>query len=219
MRTRRSISIASVLASRPSIRRWRRITSTICSPMVNAGLSEVIGSWKIIEMRLPRSSRIAWTGSASRSRPSNRISPPSTRPGGCGTNPMIESAVTLLPQPDSPTMPSVRPARTAKLTPSTAANSLPSIAKERAQVAHGENGLGFRGRFAQRSPERAAWKRAIDASISPRSITPDGRARLGRQASNAWIALEALFVQALAARRSDRRGRRHANRGTDSFPS
>ena len=37
-------------------------TSTIWSPTVNAGLSEVIGSWKIIEMRLPRSSRISAVG-------------------------------------------------------------------------------------------------------------------------------------------------------------
>ena len=33
---------------------------------------------------------------------------------------MIDSEVTLLPQPDSPTSPSVSPARTEKLTPSTA---------------------------------------------------------------------------------------------------
>ncbi len=33
---------------------------------------------------------------------------------------MIESAVTLLPEPDSPTMPSASPAASAKLTPSTA---------------------------------------------------------------------------------------------------
>jgi hypothetical protein len=33
--------------------------STIWSPIVNAGLSEVIGSWKIIAISLPRRSRIA----------------------------------------------------------------------------------------------------------------------------------------------------------------
>src|SRR3954465_15255563 len=42
------------------------------------------------------------------------------RPGGCGTRPMMESAVTLLPQPDSPTMPRVRPRSRRKSTPSTA---------------------------------------------------------------------------------------------------
>ncbi|MNT06890.1 hypothetical protein D3C72_1415730 [compost metagenome] len=41
------------------------------------------------------------------------------RPGGVGTSRRIESAVTLLPQPDSPTTPSVRPARTVYDTPST----------------------------------------------------------------------------------------------------
>jgi hypothetical protein len=34
------------------------------------------------------------------------------RPGGLGTRPMMDSAVTLLPQPDSPTMASVLPAST-----------------------------------------------------------------------------------------------------------
>ena len=100
--------------------------SVICSPTVSTGLSEVIGSWKIIEMRFPRSSRKAAAESCRRSTPSNRISPPAIRPGGRGTSPMIDSAVTLLPQPDSPTMPSVRPGSMEKLIPSTAGNSPPS---------------------------------------------------------------------------------------------
>src|SRR5688500_13616745 len=50
------------------------------------------------------------------------------RPGGCGTRPMIDSAVTLLPQPDSPTMPRVRPGSSLKSTPSTARTSPPSPA-------------------------------------------------------------------------------------------
>ena len=37
------------------------------------------------------------------------------RPGGCGTRRMIDSAVTLLPQPDSPTRPRVSPRPTVKL--------------------------------------------------------------------------------------------------------
>ena len=47
------------------------------------------------------------------------------RPGGLGTSRMIDSDVTDLPQPDSPTMPSVSPGASEKLTPSTAANTLP----------------------------------------------------------------------------------------------
>ncbi len=42
-----------------------------------------------------------------------------------GSRRMIESAVTLLPQPDSPTMPSVRPGMSEKLTPPTASVRLP----------------------------------------------------------------------------------------------
>jgi hypothetical protein len=34
-----------------------RSASTICAPMVCTGFSEVIGSWKIIAMRPPRSIR------------------------------------------------------------------------------------------------------------------------------------------------------------------
>jgi hypothetical protein len=45
--------------------------------------------------------------------------PPAIRPGGW-TSRMIERAVTDLPLPDSPTSPSVSPARTSKLTSSTA---------------------------------------------------------------------------------------------------
>src|SRR6185503_18815950 len=51
------------------------------------------------------------------------------RPGGCGTSPMMLSAVTLLPQPDSPTIPSVRPRSSLKSTPSTARTSPASVSK------------------------------------------------------------------------------------------
>src|SRR5262249_31801902 len=97
--------------------------------MVKAGLSEVIGSWKIIEILLPRSSRSCAAGRPRRSVPSNRTAPPAMRPGGWGTRPMMLWAVTLLPQPLSPTTPRVRPAKSVKLTPSTARNSPSSVAK------------------------------------------------------------------------------------------
>src|SRR3954469_11353508 len=97
--------------------------------MVKAGLSEVIGSWKIIDSRAPRSSLSRAGGSFSRSSPSKRTSPARMRPGGCGTSPMMLSAVTLLPQPDSPTIPSVRPRSTLKSTPSTARTSPSSESK------------------------------------------------------------------------------------------
>src|SRR5438105_3667135 len=89
---------------------------------VNTGLSEVIGSWKIIDSLSPRRLRSRSSESFSRSSPSNSISPAAMRPGG-GTNPMMLSAMTLLPQPDSPTMPSVRPRSSRRPTPSTALTS------------------------------------------------------------------------------------------------
>ena len=77
---------------------------------MKTGLSEVIGSWKIIDISLPRSRRRSSAESLSTSRPSNSTASASTLPGGLGTRPMTESDVTLLPQPDSPTRPTVRAA-------------------------------------------------------------------------------------------------------------
>src|SRR6185503_2449529 len=48
------------------------------------------------------------------------IEPLTIFPGGCGMRRMSDSAVTDFPQPDSPTMPSVSPAATWNVTPSTA---------------------------------------------------------------------------------------------------
>src|SRR2546425_2170968 len=48
------------------------------------------------------------------------IEPFTMRPGGIGMRRMSERAVTVLPQPDSPTSPSVSPAASSKDTPSTA---------------------------------------------------------------------------------------------------
>src|SRR5215470_7930247 len=56
--------------------------------------------------------------------------PPSSRLGGEGSSRMIDIAVTLLPQPDSPTSPTVRPAGTVNDTSSTTRTRPLSIAKE-----------------------------------------------------------------------------------------
>ena len=99
--------------------RWRTTTSAIWAPIVKAGLSEVIGSWKIIAISSPRRSARSRSGSASRSRPLNSARPPLSSAGGCGRRPMSASDVRLLPQPISPTMASVRPASSRKETAST----------------------------------------------------------------------------------------------------
>jgi len=92
-------------------------------------LRDVIGSWKIIEISLPRTSRNSSSVAVARSRPSNRIRlPGSIRPGSSMSR-MIDSEVTVLPQPDSPTTPSVRPASTVRSTPSTARITPARVAK------------------------------------------------------------------------------------------
>jgi hypothetical protein len=91
----------------------------ICVPIVSVGFRLVIGSWKTIAIWRPRTSSSSRRLSRVSSRPSKRTEPPTTRPF-FGSSPMIESAVTDLPQPDSPTIASDAPSSTAKLTPSTA---------------------------------------------------------------------------------------------------
>ena len=54
------------------------------------------------------------------STPRNKAVPRVMRPGGIGIKPMMLCTVTDLPQPDSPTIASVLPAATLKLTPRTA---------------------------------------------------------------------------------------------------
>ena len=72
MRTRCSAAMAR-LRSAPAeaVRSCARIASVIWSPTVNTGFRLVIGSWKIIAMRLPRMSRICAGDRSSRFLPSN----------------------------------------------------------------------------------------------------------------------------------------------------
>ena len=89
-------------------------------PTVNTGFSEVCGSCRIIEMRRPRMLRISRSLLSSRFSPCRRMVPCTMRATGRGTSRSSDSAVMVLPQPDSPTMPSASPCRSEKLTPSTA---------------------------------------------------------------------------------------------------
>ena len=57
-----------------------------------------------------------------------------------GLRPMIVRQVTLLPDPDSPTMPSVWPFSTSKLTPSTALTTPSSVRKYVLEVVYLEKG-------------------------------------------------------------------------------
>ena len=55
--------------------RWSRTASTSCFPIEWTGFSDVIGSWKIIAMSLPRISRSARALIVSRSSPLKSASP------------------------------------------------------------------------------------------------------------------------------------------------
>src|SRR3984885_12038274 len=73
--------------------------------------------------------------------PANRTSPAATRAGGCGSSPMMVSAVTLLPEPDSPTMPRISPSSrlnetssTAVISPREVANAVVRLLTERSVI-------------------------------------------------------------------------------------
>ena len=66
--------------------------------------------------------------------------PRSIRPGGCGMSRMIESAVTDLPEPDSPTIPSVVPASTDNDSPLTARTIPSSVANDVARSTTSRSG-------------------------------------------------------------------------------
>ena len=83
--------------------------------MAMDGLSEVIGSWNTMPMRAPRRSRNSLGESLVTSLPSNWIAPAVRWMAG-GSSPMIARAASVLPEPDSPTMPTISPGATEKLT-------------------------------------------------------------------------------------------------------
>src|SRR5882672_9929239 len=110
-------------------------------PTVWTGLNEDIGSWKMRAISAPRMDRISEPFGASFARSTTwpvsvssgagrrkRISPSTIQPGR-STIRRMDLAVTLLPQPLSPTIPSVAPGYKSKLTPSTAFTSPSSCGK------------------------------------------------------------------------------------------
>ena len=96
-----------------------RMGSATWSPMVNSGFSEAMGSWRIMAIRLPRMCRISTSDLGTRSSPSKRMAPPTMR-AAVGSRRSSERARVVLPEPDSPTIPSVSPASREKETSCTA---------------------------------------------------------------------------------------------------
>ncbi len=113
---RRASSLAAV---RPSLGPLRfRSTSSMCFEHRITGFSIVNGSWKIIEIRLPRSRAASRPRRLSTSLPSRRTSP-SVTPTPVGRSRIIARAVSVLPLPDSPTIAMVSPRSRSSSTPST----------------------------------------------------------------------------------------------------
>ena len=143
--------------------RWTSRTSTSWSPTVMYGLSDVIGSWKIMAIRSPRMRSICRSVAVARSSagpPSSfhRIRPEVIRPGGSGTSRRIERLSTLLPDPLSPTTPTTSPASMDRLAPLTARTTPSSVKKEvwRSSISRSKaatpSGSAGRGRRAGRRP-------------------------------------------------------------------
>ena len=84
------------------------------------GLRLVIGSWKIMPIRLPRIARIAAGVQRQQLRAVEADAARDDAARAGGTSRMIDSAVTDLPHPLSPTTPSVSPRSSDSDTPSTA---------------------------------------------------------------------------------------------------
>ena len=75
------------------------------------GLSDVIGSWKIIAMPpWPASTRCqGWRAASTSNAVKLDLAGAHPRVRACGSRPMMASEVMLLPQPDSPTSPRISP--------------------------------------------------------------------------------------------------------------
>ncbi len=87
-----------------------------------------MGSWKIMEICLPRYLRISLMDRPSRSFPSKRIWPETIFPGGLGIRRMMPRARVVLPAPVSPTSPRVSPWRSLRLAPVRAWTTPSSVA-------------------------------------------------------------------------------------------
>src|SRR4051812_40098967 len=126
--------------------RWVFRISPTCRSIVWSGLSELIGSWKIMVMSLPRTLRNSRAETLRRSCPLNLISPEGWL-AAPGRSCRIDNAVTDLPDPDSPTSPSVSPRRTSKEMCRTASVTVVPCVKrtERSRIERSDSGLGGTG--------------------------------------------------------------------------
>src|SRR4029453_9517937 len=123
--------------------------SPICASIVCSGLSEVIGSWKMIEMFVPRISPLPLSAAVNSSRPRKRIWPEGCEALGYGSNFRIDSALTDFPEPDSPTSATHSPRLTENETWSTA-SVLPNATERSRTSSRGWLMASMRGPLPER---------------------------------------------------------------------
>ena len=100
---------------------WTLSDSVSWKPTVKQGLRLVIGSWKIMVSSEPMMLRRSLASIFSISLPSKR-STSAVTVAVQGNKPIRASMATDLPEPDSPTMETISPGSTLRVTPSTALN-------------------------------------------------------------------------------------------------
>src|SRR6266566_5536058 len=116
----------SVAAALVMVLSWARIISLICQPTLYRGCRLVSGSWKMTAMALPRIFCRDRGSRPTRLTPSKTALPEICPPG---VSPSRLWVRTVLPLPDSPTMPRVRPRSTENETPRTACTTPSAVGK------------------------------------------------------------------------------------------
>ena len=177
-------------SARPLPMLWMTIGSTSVWPMVKRGFRLAYGFWNTIWMRR----RMPWRSrslSLSRFLPSKMTSPPV---GSCRRSSV--RPIVVLPEPDSPTTPSVCPLRSWKLTFCTALNSrLPNrpffSQKLLARLRTSSTTGALASLTLAPCAASAAWPAALRLAAAMWSSITIRRAglpsRLGRQASSARV--------------------------------
>ena len=136
-----SSSIARRLTSpRPTLA-WRSSTSPIWRPTGRIGLSAVRGFWKIMESSRPRCRPSSCSPAVTRSRPPNTALPEVIRAEESRMRSRA-NAVTDLPEPLSPTTPTVSPRWTSKLTWSSARTTPPRVRNSTERSCTASSGIG-----------------------------------------------------------------------------
>ena len=172
--SRRSPSAMPTLASISAAR--RRLTArdpparywmlTICVPIESTGLSAVIGSWKTTEMRSPRSACIAAGPSCSRSRPSKPMRPAVTSPLAASSRSRAATRVDL-PQPDSPTRPTILPRGTSSATSRNACSRPAAVRKSTESPSMASSAW-----LIAAQPSRRSRGSITSRSVSPKKVKP-----------------------------------------------